>query len=116
MASIVYRSTPLGGGKSPAELLYGRNLRTNLLRGTNEKTLEEFKEKDQKKLKGYQKEYTDKRRRAKRRASLARGDQVWVKTAEDEEGNKGTIEEKTKEPEFYLVRIGDKIYRRIENI
>ena len=111
VALMVYRSTPLGGGKSPAELLYGRNLRTNLPRGTNEKTLEEFKEKDQK-LKGYQKEYTDKRRRAKRRASLARGDQVWVKTAEDEEGKKGTIEEKTKEPESYLVRIGDKIYRR----
>ena len=75
VALMVYRSTPLGGGKSPAELLYGRNLRTNLPRGTNEKTLEEFKEKD-KELKGYQKEYTDKRRRAKRRTSLARGDQV----------------------------------------
>ena len=76
---MVYRSTPLGGGKSPAELLYGRDLRTNLPRGTNEKTLEEFKEKD-KELKDYQKEYTDKRRRTKR-TSLARGDQAWVKTA-----------------------------------
>ena len=63
-------------------------------------------------MKGYQKDYTDKRRRAKRRTSLARGDQVWVKTAEDKEGNRGTIEEKTKEPESYLVRIGNKNYRR----
>ena len=45
VALMVYRSTPLGGGKSPAELLYGRNLRKNLPRETNEKALEEFKEK-----------------------------------------------------------------------
>ena len=46
VALMVYKNTPLGGGESPAGLLYGRNLRTALLRGTNEKTLKEFKEKD----------------------------------------------------------------------
>ena len=34
---MVYRIAPLGGGKSPAELLFGRNLKTNLPRGVNEK-------------------------------------------------------------------------------
>ena len=47
VALMVYRNTPLGGGKSPAEPLFGRNLRTNLPRGANEKTLEEFKKKRQ---------------------------------------------------------------------
>ena len=75
VALMVYRNTPLGGGKSPAELLFGRNLRTNLPRGANENTLEEFKKKD-KDLKEYPKGYTDKRRRAKRRTSFERGDQV----------------------------------------
>ena len=69
--------------------MYRRNLRTNLLRGTIEKTLEKFKEKD-KELKGYQKEYPDKRRRVKWRTNLAREDQVWVKPAEDKDGNRGT--------------------------
>ena len=101
----------LGSGKSPAELLFVRNLRTNLQRLVNEKTSEEFRKKD-KELKECQKEYINKRRRAQRRTRLAKGDQVWVRTVENKEGSRGTIEEKAKEPESYLVRIGNKIYWR----
>ena len=43
---------------------------------------------------------------------MARGDQVWVKTTENKEGNRGTIVEKAKEPESYLVRIRNKTFRR----
>ena len=70
---MVYRNIFLGGGKSLVEFLFGRNLRINFSRGVNEKILEEFKKKD-KELKEYQKGYTDKRRRVKRRISFVRGD------------------------------------------
>ena len=49
---MVYRNTPLGSGKSLAELLLERNPRTNLFRGVNNKRSEEFKQKD-KDLKEY---------------------------------------------------------------
>ena len=57
---MVYSNTLLGGGKSSAKLLFGKDLGRIFLRGANEKTFEEFKNKD-KELKGYQKGYTDKR-------------------------------------------------------
>ena len=91
--------------------MFVRNLRTNLLRLVNEKTSEEFRKKD-KELKECQKEHMNKRRRAQRRTRLAKGDQVWVRTVENKEGSRGTIEEKAKEPESYLVRIGNKIFWR----
>ena len=44
MALKVYRTTPLG--RSPQELLFGKKLKANILRGAYETTLEEFKKKD----------------------------------------------------------------------
>ena len=63
-------------------------------------------------MKEYQRQYTDKRRQAKRRVSLKRRTQVWVKTLEDKERNRGTVEKKTKEPESYSVRTKNKTFRR----
>ena len=90
--------------------MFGRNLRKNLPKGAKNKTLEEFKQKDRN-LKEYQRGNTDKRRWAKNRASLTRGDQVWVKTSEEKEGSRGAVEEKAKEQESYYVRIVNKTSR-----
>ena len=73
VALMVYRNIPSRSGNSSAELLF--RTKTYLPRGSDNKTLEKFKQKD-KDLKEYQRGYTDKIQWAKRRSSLTRGDQV----------------------------------------
>lgn len=111
LALMVYRNTPLDSGKSPSELLFCRNLRTNLPRGSNTVTEEQFKERDLL-LKRDQKKHTDRRRRAKTQADLNPGDVVWVKTAGDDAGQRGMVINRRAEPYSYDVQIRNKTLRR----
>lgn len=111
LALLIYRSTPLASGLSPAELLYGRNIRTNIPLGHRGTSVREFEEND-KRLKVSQKQQTDRRRRAKEREVLVEGDVVWVRSPEDKKGRRGVIAAERSEPHSYDVRIEGKLLRR----
>ena len=111
MALMVYRNTPLDSGKSPAELLFNRTLRTNLPKGESKGTEEDFRQKD-KQLKERQKKQSDRRRRAKQLEKLKAGDEVWVKTNDKEKGEKGIVERPREEKDSYEVRVKGRVVRR----
>ena len=112
LALQMYRSTPLQSGWSPAELLYGRNIRTNLPGvGAREVDREAFRETEEA-AKRKMKSYTDRRRRAKGMKSLKKGDRVWVKIPSDKVGKEGTVLERAYEPESYWVRTESGTVRR----
>ena len=82
MALLSYRTTPLKNGFSPAELLMGRKLRTNLPRLPDEycpkwEYLQQFKESDLA-IKQRQKQDYDKRHRVKNLPPLLPETYVWL--------------------------------------
>lgn len=75
---VAYRSTPhTTTGVSPAELLFGRKMRTELPEQKEESTESEIRDRDGK-MKAKTKWYADKKRNA-HKSYLAPGDQVLVK-------------------------------------
>ena len=112
LALQMYRSTPLQSGWSPAELLYGRNIRTNLPGFEYREVDREAFRKSEEAAKRKMKTYTDKKRRAKGMKSLKRGDRVWVKIPSDKEGKEGTVLERAYEPESYWVQTASGTVRR----
>ena len=82
LALLSYRSTPLKIGYSPAELLMGRNLRSNL--PTTQQQLKPHTPNQKKvrfkdlKIKESQKRYYDRRHRVKDMPPLRTGDGVWI--------------------------------------
>ena len=111
LALMVYRNTPLDSGKSPAELLFGRPLRTDLPQAPEEVSLSEFKQRDEM-LKRAQKEGADRRRRARELPVLERGEVVWVRKNEADAAKRGVVVKERVEPESYDVRVEGKVYRR----
>ena len=86
LALLNYRSTPLAQGKSPAELLMGRQLRTRVplfRRDLHEDT--EFKQRDVH-IKSKMKADYDRRHRVRELPDLRPGQEVWIKTPRTEEG------------------------------
>lgn len=111
LALLIYRNTPLESGKSPAELMIGRNVRTNIPKGNTQVSEEEFRMRDQE-LKQRQKFYADRKRRAKTQEGLEPGDTVWVKCSSKEKGERGMVISKREEPDSYDIRIRGKTMRR----
>lgn len=79
---LAYRTTPLENGLSPAELLYGRRLRTTLPSTSTYKRISidsenEFKIKDRN-IKNRNKQNFDRRHRARPLRSLWKGERVWI--------------------------------------
>ena len=86
LALLQYRNTPLASGKSPAELMLGRKLRTRIPHfRTDEASDTEFRKRDALQ-KDRMKANFDKRHRARELSVLKPGQHVWLKTPRTEEG------------------------------
>ena len=87
LALLNYRNTPLSSGKSPAELMFGRPLRTRipLFREQDKTGDAEFRQRDTVR-KAKMKADFDRRHRAQPLPSLKPGQPVWLKTPKTEEG------------------------------
>lgn len=109
---IVYRSTPLKNGYSPAELLMGRRLRTTLPiseemlrpKGVDHATLK----KREAMLKMQQKQQFDKHHGARHLPDLDEGQDVWVIDMQ----RKGTVKGPASTPRSYLVTTDNGDLRR----
>ena len=108
---MIYRSTPLESGSSPAELMLGRSIRTGLPRLPQlAKEGMQFRERDLL-LKQRQKKNFDRRTRAKALPELEGGDPVWVKTNAND-GAHGVVLGDGGQPDSYLIDRGGVIVRR----
>ena len=85
-ALMAYRSSPLESGYSPAQLLYGRQIRTKVYDSGRAVDLEEFRRRDLE-VRERQTKSTNKRRRAKVMEELKAGDRVWVKESKNAKGH-----------------------------
>ena len=111
-AMLAYRCTPLESGYSPAQLLYGRNLRSTVYSQVEKPIdVEGFRQRDAE-LKRGQKDYTDKRRRARKLVELKKGDRVWVKESASDKGKEGHIIERSRQPDSYWVEVEGRAVRR----
>ena len=108
-ALLMYRSTPLESGASPAELFYGRKIRSNL--PVVQSPVADFQEKD-KGLKEAQKRNFDRRRKVKTLQELEPGDRVWTKTANNEEPKEATVVSKSGHPDSYIIQCEGRQLRR----
>ena len=111
LAMLTYRATPLENGHSPAELLMGRRLRTNLPQTAAqlEPTLPnsaEVREKERK-MRDRMKRNFDKRHRVKNLKQLNPGDIVWI--PEHEAGGTVVRESNTRS---YVVQTDNGTFRR----
>ena len=109
-ALLMYRTTPLESGPSPAELFYNRKIRSNLP-VINTGNMQEFQQND-KLLKNLQKEWFDVRKRTKSLMELQPGDRVWIRTSNTEEPQSAVVIKKSDQPDSYLIQRGDRIIRR----
>ena len=112
LALLAYRTTPLHNGFSPAELLMGRKLRTAL---SVQPKLLDPKCPDlrnvasrEKNIKHKQKQYYDRRHRARSLLPLRTDQNVWVK----DQRKTGIVETKSKFPRLYHVQTDQGIIRR----
>ena len=87
LALLNYRNTPLSSGKSPAELMFGRPLRTRipLFRKQDKTTDAEFRRRDTVRKAKMKADY-DRLHRAKPLPQLNPGQPVWLKSPKTEEG------------------------------
>ena len=87
LALLNYRNTPLSSGKSPAELMFGRPLRTRIpLFRKQDKTADaEFRRRDTVRKAKMKADY-DRLHRAKPLPQLNPGQPVWLKSPKTEEG------------------------------
>ncbi|XP_054279007.1 uncharacterized protein K02A2.6-like [Macrosteles quadrilineatus] len=104
---LAYRTTKLESGLSPAELLYGRKLRTTLpslndFQVVGKDQIESFRNCD-KRIRDRVKKNFDNRRGVKELPPLAVGERVWVKDI----SAKGTIRTTTNLPRSYIVLLSN---------
>ncbi|UYV63592.1 K02A2.6-like, partial [Cordylochernes scorpioides] len=112
LALMEYRATPLANGLSPAELLFGRKIRTMVPCTSSSLTPKTV---DQSKLRGEeerrkmaQKTAFDRRHAATKKAELIAGEKVWVKDLRAW----GSVIEKASAPRSYIVETPVGTYRR----
>lgn len=108
---LAYRTTPLENGFSPAEMMFSRQIKSTVPVHPNELgtcihdgqiQLKELE------LKNKQKENYNKRHRTSNLSELKIGDAVWVV----DKKRYGTIIDYSERPNSFLIRIGEKDYRR----
>ena len=106
LALLVYRATPLPWcGFSPAKLLMGRNVRTNIPQATDHlvpqlPNYEKFRQ-DDKKFKKQQKANYDHRHRVRERSSIPEDMEVWITT--DNKQIPGRVTSTAETPRLYYV-------------
>lgn len=110
MALLIYRNTPLESGSSPAQLLIGRSLRTNLPR-VEKSGDSDFEERDIR-LKSRMKRNYDRGHKVKELPELKEGDRVWIKTSGDDPGIEGKILLKCRDRDSYWVETDRRTVRR----
>ncbi|UYV67206.1 K02A2.6-like [Cordylochernes scorpioides] len=112
LALMEYRATPLANGLSPAELLFGRKIRTVVpctSSSLTPKTVNQSKlrgEEEHRKM--AQKTAFDRRHAATKKAELIAGEKVWVKDLRAW----GSVIEKASAPRSYIVETPVGTYRR----
>ncbi|UYV74296.1 K02A2.6-like [Cordylochernes scorpioides] len=112
LALMEYRATPLANGLSPAELLFGRKIRTMVpctSSSLTPKTVDQSKlrgEEEQRKM--AQKTAFDRRHAATKKAELIAGEKVWVKDLRAW----GSVLEKASALRSYIVETPIGTYRR----
>ncbi|UYV83042.1 K02A2.6-like [Cordylochernes scorpioides] len=112
LALMEYRATPLANGLSPAELLFGRKIRTMVpctSSSLTPKTVDQSKlrgEEEQRKM--AQKTAFDRRHATTKKAELIAGEKVWVKDLRAW----GSVLEKASAPRSYIVETPVGTYRR----
>ncbi|UYV78302.1 K02A2.6-like, partial [Cordylochernes scorpioides] len=112
LALMEYRATPLANGLSPAELLFGRKIRTMVpctSLSLTPKTVDQSKlrgEEEQRKM--AQKTAFDRRHAATKKAELIVGEKVWV----EDPRAWGSVLEKASAPRSYIVETPVGTYRR----
>ena len=104
LALLAYRTTPLSNGFSPAELLMGRKLRSNLpvqpkLLNPKWPSMKKLNARE-KNIKQKQKFYHDKRHRARLLKPLSHDDKVWVK----DQKKTGIVQSNSDFPRSYHVQ------------
>ena len=108
---FVYRTTPLSAGYSPAELMYGRAVRTKLGDPcTRPVDYSEF-ERREKELRAKKRDKWNEKFRAKELTELKPGTRVWVKAPTDP-GQEGFVVRKDPTPESYWVKVNQSEIRR----
>ncbi|KAL1466947.1 hypothetical protein MTO96_000547 [Rhipicephalus appendiculatus] len=111
LALLAYRDTPEPLGKTPAELLMGRRLRTTLPLRQNRlipkaPNLKEVRKKDAV-VRDQQRQNYNRRHAARYLVPLASGDTVWVKNFR----RKGIICQRARRPRSYLVDMKSGVQR-----
>ncbi|XP_060084642.1 uncharacterized protein K02A2.6-like [Ylistrum balloti] len=109
MALLAYRTTPLGNGRSPAEMLMGRCLKTNLpnyieksrIEKADNNSTEIMKWRENEKQK--QKHYYDQRNHVKSHVNLAPGDKVRIQEQNAWSTDRATVLNELG-PRSYLIR------------
>lgn len=109
---LAYRSTPLGHGFSPAQLLMGRNLCTSLPQSTTKldpkwPDLQAFRMKEEKGRHRQAKNY-NLRHRSRPLPKLTAGQKVWITT----ERNTGAVVGSASTPRSYMVETDRGLLRR----
>ena len=115
LALMVYRATPFPWcGRSPAELLMGRQLRTDLPQSKSQLIpqwpyLKSFQQQEQK-FKGQQEINYNERHRTRSLPPISNDEHVWVKT--DSEQQSGTVMKPADTPRSYVVKTNSGPVRR----
>ena len=103
LALMSYRATPLQNGYSPAQLLFGRRIRTNLPQHPGYLTpeLPDFDklEQSERMYRKRQSENADRRHGARMLPTLSEGDRVWIR----DKNVPATITGKAETPRSYIV-------------
>lgn len=108
---LVYRSTPLASGYSPAELMFGRPIKTKLgLPLVSDVDYEDFEKFTNEEYR-VRREKWNKKHNAKYLPELIQDQRVWVKSPEDK-GAVGIVVRKDKNPHSYWVKVGNSVVRR----
>lgn len=110
---LTYRTTPLQNGLSPAELLMGRKLRTQLpiLPSKLEDSVQNDTEKIDEREKRYrenQAEYFNRRHNSSLLPQLRRGEDVWIR----DQDRDGVVVGQHSNPRSYLVQTENGVIRR----
>ena len=112
LAMLAYRTTPLSSGFSPGDLMFGRNIRSDMgIQGVpNSVDYDLFVQKENE-LRDLDHEKWDRKYRVHELPMLTEGERVWVKAPSDP-GREGVVLRKDSNPQSYWVRVGNCDVRR----
>jgi len=108
---LAYRATPLASGFSPAQLMFGRRIRSKLGLHVDQETDYPSFERLNESAKALSKKKWDSKHRALPLPQLTVGSRVWV-NAPQNRGSEGEVVQKDNSPHSFWVRVGPSLLRR----